>query len=197
VLFSKNKASNSSRSDEQLVQEFCEREDLETLGVLYNRYIHLAYGVCLKYLKNRGESQDAVMQIFEVLIKEVPKHEIRVFKNWLHGVTRNFCLMKLRKESTLKSKQTSFSEDFFMEKEISVHPIDEEQKDLTSILQQCIEKLKDKQKQSIQLFYLEQKCYREIALELLIQEKQVKSLVQNGKRNLKLCVERKEKEHHV
>lgn len=196
MLFSKNKASNSSRSDEQLVQEFCEREDLEVLGILYNKYTHLVYGVCLKYLKNKEESQDAVMQIFEVLVKEVPKHEIRVFQNWLHGVTRNFCLMKLRKESTLKSKQTSFSEDFFMEKEISVHPIDEEQKDLTKILQQCIKTLKDQQKQSIQLFYFEQKCYREIALELLIEEKQVKSLVQNGKRNLKLCVERKEKKQY-
>lgn len=197
VLFSKNKASKSTYSDEQLILEFCKTKHLDTLGELYNRYLHLVYGVCLKYLKNREDSQDAVIQIFEILVNEVPKHKIRVFKSWLHGVSRNFCLMKLRKDASVKLQQNSFTDDFFVEKEFLMHPIDENPADLTQLLQQCIALLKEKQKQCIQLFYFEQKCYREIALELLIEEKQVKSLVQNAKRNLKICVQRKEKVSHV
>ena len=106
MLFTKHK--DPDASDEVLIQRFRKGDDLGVLGMLYNRYIHLVYGVCLKYLKNREDSQDAVMQIFEVLIKEVPKHEIRVFKSWLHGITRNFCLMQLRSASNKKSKGSFF-----------------------------------------------------------------------------------------
>lgn len=196
VLLSKNNP--EKETDEILIQRFCNENDLEVLGVLYNRYMHLVYGVCLKYLKNREESQDAVMQIFEILIQEIPKHEIRVFKNWLHGVSRNFCLMKLRKERSEKSKHTIFSNDFFMEKTIELHPLDKEEPvDLISPLKECMEKLKEQQKNCIELFYYEHKCYNEIAEELVIEEKKVKSFIQNGKRNLKICMEHKKKRYHV
>jgi len=195
VLFSKNKP--EKESDEELIQRFCKENDLEVLGVLYNRYMHLVYGVCLKYLKNREESQDAVMQIFEVLILEVPKHEIRVFKNWLHGVSRNFCLMKIRKNSSEKIKKDNFSKTIFMENTNPLHPLDtEENVNLTSPLKKCMEQLKAIQKQSIELFYYDHKCYKEISEELCIEEKKVKSFIQNGKRNLKICIEQKEKVHH-
>jgi len=188
VLFTKH--TNPNASDEELIQRFCDKNDMEVLGVLYNRYLHLVYGVCLKYLKNKEDSQDAVIQIFEVLLKEVPKHEIRVFKSWLHGVTRNFCLMKLRKEASLKNKETSFSDATFMENQEELHPLDDVgSENKSKALTDCLESLKKEQKQTIELFYYSEQCYKEIATELKIEEKKVKSFIQNGKRNLKLCLE--------
>ena len=192
VLFTKHKEPQSS--DEALIQRFRKGNDLEVLGVLYNRYIHLVYGVCLKYLKNREDSQDAVMQIFEVLIKEVPKHEIRVFKSWLHGVTRNFCLMQLRSATNKKTKELISFEERFMENASELHPINIEPSiDTSKALVECLEGLKQEQKKGVELFYYEQQCYREIAETMQVDEKKVKSFIQNGKRNLKNCLEQKEK----
>ncbi len=186
-----------NNSDNILIERFRKENDLEVLGQLYHKYMHLVYGVCLKYLKNREESQDAVMQIFEILIKEVPKHDINVFKNWLYGVSKNYCLMKLRKQTSEKAKQHAYADHFFMENAPNVHLLDKEVPvDLTKALKTCIDKLKETQKQSVALFYFEHKCYREIAAELAIEEKKVKSHIQNGKRNLKACIEQIEKKPH-
>lgn len=177
-------------TDNELMDRFCAEDDLEVLGVLFNRYMHLVYGVCLKYLKHREESQDAVMQIFEVLVKEVPRHEIKVFKSWLYGVSRNFCLMKLRKEASGKVVKLAFTGDNFMESTTVMHPLDEESGEQTNeALQKCLEVLKKQQRKCVELFYYAQKCYKEIAAELFIEEKKVKSYIQNGKRNLKNCLE--------
>lgn len=181
-------------TDNELIDRFCEQNDLEVLGVLFNRYMHLVYGVCLKYLKHREESQDAVMQIFEVLVKEVPKHDIKVFKSWLYGVSRNFCLMKLRKESSSKVLKLTFSGDDFMENTTIVHPLDEAPNEKENeALQKCLGALKEQQRKCVELFYYAQKCYKEIAEELILEEKKVKSNIQNGKRNLKICIENSKK----
>ncbi len=178
--------------DEVLVMHFVINEDLEVLGILYQRYMPLVYGVCLKYLKQREKSQDAVMQIFEVLIKEIPKHKIDRFKSWLYGVTRNYCLMQLRSANTQKSKVVTFSSEIFMENTAVVHPIDESNAILDvkeEILKACLENLKQLQKQCVTAFFYEEKCYEEIAIALNVEEKKVKSNLQNGKRNLKICIE--------
>ena len=192
MLFTKHK--DPKASDEVLIQRFRNGNDLEVLGVLYNRYIHLVYGVCLKYLKNREDSQDAVMQIFEVLIKEVPRHEIRTFKSWLHGVVRNFCLMQLRSATNKKNKELVSFDEGFMENTSVVHPIDIEPTiDTSKDLIECLKTLKQEQKQCVVLFYYQQQCYREIAESIMVDEKKVKSFIQNGKRNLKNCLEQKGK----
>jgi RNA polymerase sigma-70 factor, ECF subfamily len=186
---------NRSKTDIALLIEFRSGGDLEVLGELYSRYIHLVYGVCLKYLKVREESQDAVMQIFEKLIIEIPKHNIENFRSWLHVVTKNYCLMQLRSE---KSQSERISEwinehDIFMETAIDLHPIDEDKDSnlLNSALEDCIERLKEEQKKCIQQFYFENRCYNEISADLDMDVKKVKSYLQNGKRNLKLCLEEK------
>ena len=163
------------------------------LGELYSPYMHLVYGVCLKYLKDRDESKDAVMQIFEKIITEIPKQDIGNFKGWLYVVTRNFCLMQLR---SAKSRQERFSEwandnAVFMENSNDLHPIDEDGADMEEDLTDCIKRLKDEQRECIRLFYFENRCYNEIAVILKIDEKKVKSHLQNAKRNLKLCLEEK------
>ncbi len=133
------------------------------------------------------------MQIFEKLIIEIPKHQIENFKNWLYVVTKNYCLMQLRTEKTLAGKaQEWMSESIvFMENAPVLHPIDEDETNIDKELEKCIEKLKGEQKECILLFYYENRCYNEIAVNLNLDEKKVKSYLQNAKRNLKLCLEKK------
>ena len=182
-----------SRSEEELLREFTLTGDLEVLGELYSGYMHLVFGVCLKYLKNSDESKDAVMQIFEKLIIEIPKQKIENFSSWLHVVTKNYCLMQIRSQKTKDEKFKEWINDpsAFMESSSSAHPIDEDEPDLEKSLAECIERLKNEQKESIMLFYYDKRCYNEIALAMGLDEKKVKSYLQNAKRNLKLCLEEK------
>jgi RNA polymerase sigma-70 factor (ECF subfamily) len=184
---------SKSRTDEELITRFSLDGDLEALGELYSGYMHLVYGVCLKYLKEREESQDAVMHIFEKLIIEIPKQNIENFRSWLHVVTRNYCLMQLRSEKSRDSKQREWTIDpgNFMETGYEMHPIDRDENEMDEALADCIEKLKDEQKECIRQFYYENRPYSEIAVNLGVDEKKVKSYLQNGKRNLKLCLEQK------
>jgi len=184
---------NIQKSEEFLLTEFTNSGNLEVLGQLYSTYMHLVYGVCLKYLKDRDESKDAVMQIFEKLITEIPKQKIDNFSSWLHVVTKNYCLMQLRSQ---KSKDEKFNEwlndpTAFMENSNVMHPIDDEETDMEKALADCIERLRDEQKECIKLFYYGNRCYQEISDDLNIDEKKVKSYLQNAKRNLKICLEEK------
>jgi len=183
----------NKKTDEELISGFSSSGDLEILGELYTRYMHLVYGVCLKYLKNREEAMDAVMQIFEKLITEIPKQEIKNFSSWLHVVTRNYCLMHLRSAKSQNARLDEWAADpvNYMENVSEMHPIDRDEPDMQEALNECIEELKEEQKQCIRQFYYENKCYKEIAGTLGISEKKVKSYLQNGKRNLKLCLEEK------
>ena len=192
MVFNKGKRSNQ-KSDEDLIDEFNSSGNLEDLGELYHHYMHLVYGVCLKYYKNREESMDAVMQIFEKLIIEVPKQNILNFRGWLHVVTKNYCLMQLRSQKSKDEKHNEWVNDnvIFMEIDTDLHPLDEKEPDLEEALMNCIERLKNEQKECIKQFYFDNKCYNEIAINLEMDEKKVKSYLQNGKRNLKLCLEEK------
>lgn len=146
----------------------------------------------MKYLKNRDDSKDAVMQIFELLITDIPKFEIQNFKSWLYVVTKNHCLMKIRKNSSEQRKMNTYHAEIFMESTEILHPIDNlENEYLKQQLEDCMKRLKEEQKLSVELFYYQQKCYKEIAEEMKIEENKVKSLIQNGKRNLKICIEQK------
>jgi len=193
MLFKFPITKNIQRSDEDLLPKFSSTADLEALGELYSGYMHLVYGVCLKYLKNRDESMDAVIQIFEKLIIEIPKQRIDNFRSWLYVVTKNYCLMQLRSQKTQKERISEWMMNsmVIMENDSDLHPIDEEEPVLDKALHNCIEKLKGEQKECIQQFYYENRCYNEIALNLGLEEKKVKSYLQNAKRNLKLCLEAK------
>lgn len=179
-------------SDEALLDRFVETRDLKLLGSLYERYMHLVLGVCMKYLQNREDARDAVTHIFEKLITEIPRHEIGTFRSWLYVLTKNHCLMEIRSEKSrhLKKEAWEVSERSFMESEPELHPLDEEHHEMSRALQKCMEQLKSEQKQCIRLFYYEDRSYREIASSLGMEEKKVKSYIQNGKRNLKICMEK-------
>jgi RNA polymerase sigma factor (sigma-70 family) len=146
--------------------------------------MYLVYGLCLKYLKDEEKSKDAVMQIFEELIVKVTRHEIKQFKSWLYVLSRNFCLMQLRSQK----KMEYIVLDDFMELAEEVHPQSNENN--LSALERCKEKLPEAQRVSIDMFYSHDKCYQDIAASTGYSMNEVKSYIQNGKRNLKICLEK-------
>ncbi|MEO8887338.1 MAG: sigma-70 family RNA polymerase sigma factor [Mucilaginibacter sp.] len=184
MKFIKSTKPTADIADEQLLQQYHQTDDLVVLGALYEKYMHLVYGVCLKYLSDEELSKDAVMQIFEELIVKAHKFEIKNFKSWLYTLSRNYCLMQLRSGK----KMQSVALDDFMEIGEDLH-LDNKENDLTA-LERCKEKLPDAQKISIQLFYIDEKCYKEIADDTGYSMNEVKSYIQNGKRNLKICLEK-------
>jgi RNA polymerase sigma factor (sigma-70 family) len=180
---------NSSLHENEMIAQYKISGDLKLLGKLYQSYMPLVYGVCLKYFKDEERSKDAVMQIFEELIDKLKQHEIKNFKSWLYVLSRNFCLMELRK--TAKVDFVSIDENF-MESNVLLHHEDIYEKEKALILMEdCIDTLNIEQKVSVKLFYLQQKCYTQVAEETGYDLKKVKSYLQNGKRNLKLCIESK------
>lgn len=179
---------HSAFSDLELVAKYKDSGDLSLVGTLYNRYMTLVYGVCMKYLKDREESRDAVMQIFEKLIVSLKTHEIAHFKGWLYTTARNHCLMTLRARKG--NKVVEISADF-MENGLLLHLQDEPEMETNLIkLEKCIAHLVAEQKDCVTLFYMHQKCYKEIVQITGFDDNKVKSYIQNGKRNLKLCMER-------
>lgn len=183
---------NFAQDDATLIAQYKTSGDLEVLGILYNRYMHLVFGVCLNYLKDEAQSQDAVMQIFEELVVKLRIHEVQNFKSWLHVLTRNHCLMALRKSS--KNKTVSL-EDTFVENTEFVHlNIDYTKEKQLTVMEKCMESLPEEQRISVDLFYLQEKCYKEVAEITGYDLLKVKSYIQNGKRNLKICIEKNSRE---
>ena len=176
--------------DELLIIRYRENSDPEIVGELFKRYTHLVYGVCMKYLKNEEDSRDAVMEIFENLFNDLKKHEIRNFKNWLYMVAKNFCMMKYRKEKTesqLKEGIKINLEEEIMESLNEIHHYKESTlNEKINNLQKAIKLLNKKQGRCIELMYFEQKSYKEVAQITGFSLNEVKSYIQNGKRNLKI-----------
>ncbi len=180
------------KTDEELLGKYLSSGDLQWLGDLYARYMHMVYGVSLKYLESREEAKDAVMQIFEQLVTDLPRHRIRNFRSWLYVLTKNHCLMQLRAAKRMRGKLEEIKNGVaFVESEEELHPIDRDDPGVGDALRECIDALRNEQKQCIQLFYEQKLCYREISEKLRMEEKKVKSHLQNGKRNLKICLEKK------
>ncbi len=178
-----------SDSDEiALLQEYRQTGDLEILGRLYSKYMTLIYGLCLKYLKDEDLSKDAVMQIFEELVNKLRIHEVTNLKNWLYSLARNHCLMMLR--SAGKQQFVSIEENFVESDALLHQDIDETRESNFALMEKCIQTLSEEQRKSIELFYLEQKCYSEVAEITGFDMNKVKSYIQNGKRNLKICMEK-------
>ncbi len=185
------KKKNENRSDGELINDYLSSGKLDSLGILYGRYIDLVYGVCLKYFKNRERSKDAVMEIFEKLVTELEKHKVENFRSWLYVLSKNYCLMELRSSKKDINKVVNIEDHqyLFMENGFQMHPVDKENINNDEILEKCIDQLKEDQRNCIRLFYYENRCYREIAGLLKMDEKKVKSHLQNAKRNLKICME--------
>ena len=179
---------SSQTPDSELVSQYRETGGLPVLGELYQRYMELVYGVCLKYLEDPEDAKDAVLNIFEELVTKLQRHEVENFKSWLYGLTKNHCLMRLRSR---KGKEFVKIDPALVQSTESVHlnGVLEREENLNQ-LQHCLGQLMQDQRQVIELFYLEGKCYKEIVDQTGMDWNRVRSYIQNGRRNLKICMDK-------
>ena len=169
--------------DAALLNRYRSTKEMSCLGELFRRYKHLALGVCLKYLKNAHDAEDAVMEIFEKLHLDLKKADVGHFKSWLYTVARNHCLMKLRKAGL----PVTFSEVLPENGEDTEGGIDDAKvkEVLYQKLEMSLDMLKSEQRLCLDLFFLKDKSYKEIMRETGLSLNEVKTHIQNGKLNLK------------
>lgn len=185
------KSGNKSElTDAELIEQFRVEGDKNFVVILFDRYAHLVFGVCMKYLKDEDASKDASMEIFEKLFIDLEKHKIQHFKSWLYMVSKNHCLMQLRQfqAATKKMHEMQKDESAIMESGTEQHLEKVEKEIQFDNLSLAISELKEEQKTCVELFYLKEKSYQEIAERTGYSMMQVKSNIQNGKRNLKIIL---------
>ena len=179
-------------SDQQLLENFYTDHNTEWLGILLPRYTLLLLGVCMKYLKNEEEAKDCVQQIFLKVITELQKYRVDYFKSWLYMVAKNHCLMKIRDKQG--KKPVELTEKYMSAADEKADLQNLQQDDHTlNLMTDALRELSKEQEQCVTLFYLEKKSYQEISDETGFTMMQVKSYIQNGKRNLRLLLEKKMK----
>lgn len=174
--------------DNELIALYKESLDKEIIGELFKRYTQFIFLVSIKYLKNEDDANDVVMQIFEKLFDDLLNHDVANLKSWLYMVTRNQCLMNLRKQQSDLKRNQDYKKDNenFMENDFNLHLKENEVKEVhANAVQNAVNQLNEEQKKCVNLFYFEDKSYSEIARISGYSEKKVKSYIQNGKRNLK------------
>ena len=177
-------------SDQELLENFYTTHDTEWLGILLPRYTLLLLGVCMKYLKNEEEARDCVQQTFLKVITELKKYKVEYFKSWLYMVAKNHCLMKIRDghgkipleltERNMQGAEELPDKQSFVKDDQAIE-----------LMNEALGELSPEQRQCVTLFYLQKKSYQEISEETRFTMMQVKSYIQNGKRNLKLMIEKK------
>lgn len=180
-------------SDEELVNQFKRDGNKNVFAELFKKHVKVVYGTCLFYLQDKDEAQDATMQLFEKLMIEVKNRDISNFKGWLSFVVRNHCISIIRKNKSNQKNMKSYYEFEYeqpnIETEERINSVDDEQ--LIQIMSESLFQLKEKQRICIDLFYLKNKSYQDIATETNYSINEIKSYIQNGKRNLKLLIEEK------
>jgi RNA polymerase sigma factor (sigma-70 family) len=177
-------------SDQELLENFYATHDAEWLGILLPRYTLLLLGVCMKYLKNEEEAKDCVQQIFLKVITELKKYKVDYFKSWLYMVAKNHCLMKIRDRHgkvpvELTERNMKGAEELPDRQSVA------RDEQAIEFMKEALAELSPEQRQCVTLFYLQKKSYQEISAETKFTMMQVKSYIQNGKRNLKLMIGKK------
>lgn len=194
--FRKSKSIIGSRNDAaDYVAAYRATGDLAVLGELYEQHMELVYAVCFNYLRDEEEAKDAVMNLFEQLITDLRRHDIQQFGPWLHSVARNYCLMQLRKNQAHPKAElvTGTGADPDDESTLNLADDDTDEPDLESdltLMEACLQTLPVEQRTCLTLFYLERKTYTEVAEQTGYDLKRVKSYLQNGRRNLKICMQK-------
>ena len=178
---------SAETTDLELINKYKRTTDLDYVAELYKRYLHLIFSVSLKYLKIKEDAEDISIKIFEIMKDKLPEQEIENFGGWIYTVTKNLCLMQLRTASRTMQKEDEFASS--MEINNSEHHNNEVdiESDIRK-LEECIKTLVKEQKKCIELFYKQEKCYKEVANLTGYELKKVKSYLQNGKRNLAICM---------
>lgn len=176
-------------TDHQLLERFYEESDRQWLGILLERYTLLLLGVCMKYLRNEEEARDCVQHIFLKVLTDAAKHRVSFFKSWLYMVAKNECLMRLRNHQG-KRVQPLPDDHYPQHPEPPAGELQEQEITLR-LLEESVAELNEAQRTTVSLFYLQQMSYQQISNQTGFSLLQVKSYIQNGKRNLRLMLERK------
>ena len=177
-------------SDSQLLDLYQSDHNKEWMGILLERYTLLLLGVCMKYLKDENEARDCVQQVFLKVLQEAGKYRIDYFKSWLYMVAKNYCLMRLRDKGLKGVKELSEKHGAIEENNKQELLQNEKAYDL---LEEALKELGEEQRQCVILFYLKKNSYTQISEKTGYSMMQVKSYIQNGKRNLKILLEQKMK----
>ena len=191
-----DKDSTVNIEDKELLEKYYLDGNNQWLGILLQRYTLLLLGVCIKYLKNEEEAKDSVQQIFIKVITEVNKYKIEYFKSWLYMVAKNYCLMKIRDSHGKIPVELNDNVAAHHPDTDNLHELVD--KDITlTYVEEGLLHLNEEQKQCVTLFYLQKQSYNQITANTGFTTLQVKSFIQNGKRNLKIFVEKKLKTRHA
>jgi RNA polymerase sigma-70 factor (ECF subfamily) len=182
-------------ADQELLERYYTDRSNEWLGILLQRYTLLLLGVCMKYLKREEEARDSVQQIFVKVLQELSKYRVDYFKSWIYTIARNHCLMKLRDQHGYPAEISDSMLAAWDEETGKGRHLEKDQ--LLELMEQSLEELGKEQKRCVILFYLEKRSYQEIAAATEFSLMQVKSHIQNGKRNLKLAMERKARDRKL
>lgn len=178
-------------SDEELLKHYKQSGNKELFADLFKKHVSVVYGTCLFYLQDKDEAQDATMQLFEKLMLDINNREIDNFKGWLSFVVRNHCISLIRKNKSQSKNIKSYYEFEYeapdYETEEKINSVSDDV--LLENMKTCLPKLKENQRICVELFYLKNKSYQDIANETNFSLNEIKSYIQNGKRNLKLFLE--------
>ncbi len=174
--------------DKELLNKFYSDGNNEWLGILLKRYTMLLLGVCMKYLKDEEEAKDAVQQIFLKVITELPKYKVEFFKSWLYMMAKNLCLMRIRDRQGRVPVELTDKVISYEEVNIKAELLEKDK--ALSLIEEGLNELNEEQRLCLTLFYFEKKSYLQITDLTGYNLLQVKSFIQNGKRNLKLIVEK-------
>lgn len=179
-------------SDEELLHNFYRSDDNYWIGLLLQRYSLLLLGVCMKYLNNEENAKDCVQEIFLHTLIEIKKHKVSYFKGWIYSVAKNHCLIKIRKQKPVLLNTEEFLEDRHDIKEENEIWQKEEEENAFNDLSNSVEALNNEQRRCVELFFMEKKSYKQIEQITGFSILQVKSFIQNGKRNLKQSMQKKQ-----
>ena len=182
-------------SDATLLDLYKKNKDTKWIGILFERYTLLVFGVCMKYLKQANDAQDATQQVFEKAFSEIQKYDVAYFKSWIYSIAKNHCLMQLRNKGHQTVFFESFPEDLLEKTDSSASILQNENwlEQQSTELIQALQELSHDQKICIELFYFQKLSYKEIEQKTGFSFQQVKSHIQNGKRNLRIILEQKQK----
>ena len=187
-LYPVNYKNSQELTDEELLQRYKSDDNSHWVGILFDRYAILLLGMCMKYLKNEEDARDSVQQIFLKVLADINKHEVQFFRAWIYQVTRNHCLMQLRQKQQVRQEEVN-------ETLLGAPAVPEEDKNtfvekdkMLENMQQALEQLNEEQRSCVKLFYLQKMSYQDIVTATGYNLQQVKSYIQNGKRNLKLIL---------
>jgi RNA polymerase sigma factor (sigma-70 family) len=189
LKFYRPNAPTETSSDEALLDAYVSTGEARFLGKLYERYMPMVYGVCLKILRDPQRAEDAVMAIYEALVDKAREHRIESFRGWLYVLARNHCLMEWRRQQRRPTDLLA-PEDLHRLGDAAEAPFEIELPQVSTPLEKCLGELPPQQNRSVRLFYYDEKSYKEIA-DLLDEDiGKVRSYIQNGRRNLKNCLDR-------